>query len=88
MHNGLQLRSSPQAVLQAYSDIRRPRSQVVWDASRQAGMVYDHHGPHGPTAEGLMQDLQDLWKPIWRHDLDVEFNEAARQLRNNSTFSQ
>ncbi|KAI0699375.1 FAD/NAD(P)-binding domain-containing protein [Cerioporus squamosus] len=77
-----------QAVLQAYSDVRQPRSQTVWDASRRAGSVFDHHGTGGATVQGLTEDLQDLWKPVWSYDLDTEFEYAIAQLRNNATFSQ
>ncbi|RPD65123.1 FAD/NAD-P-binding domain-containing protein [Lentinus tigrinus ALCF2SS1-6] len=75
-----------QAILQVYSDIRRPRSQMVWDASQRAGAVYDGHGPRGPTAQGSAEDLRDLWKPVWRHDLDAEFEDAIGKLRSNTTF--
>ncbi|TFK80493.1 salicylate hydroxylase [Polyporus arcularius HHB13444] len=77
-----------QAVLQTYSDIRRPRSQIVWDASQRAGSVYDHHGPRGPTVQGLSEDLRDIWKPVWRYDLDAEFQQAVAKLHGNAIFAQ
>lgn len=69
-----------QAVLETYSNVRRPRAKAVWDASYRAGAVYDHHGPHGPTPEGVVQDLQHMWDPVWRWDLDAEFDAAVALL--------
>ncbi|KAI1788893.1 salicylate hydroxylase [Ganoderma leucocontextum] len=70
------------AVLEAYSAVRRPRAQTVWDASHRAGSIFDHHGPHGATPQGLAEDLKDLWGPVWRYDLDAEFDAAVAILRS------
>ncbi|KAM5540777.1 hypothetical protein V8D89_005421 [Ganoderma adspersum] len=67
-------------VLEAYSAIRRPRSKQVWDASHKAGAAFDHHGPSGTTPEGLLKDLQGMWDPVWRYDLDAEFAAAVALL--------
>ncbi|TBU49090.1 salicylate hydroxylase [Dichomitus squalens] len=74
-----------QSVLEAYSTIRRPRAQMVWEASHRAGSVYDHHGP---TAAGMAEDLRDLWMPIWRYEVENDFDTAISVLRTNATFSQ
>lgn len=66
-----------QAVLDAYPATRRSRWKAVWDASYNAGAVYDHHGPHGATSEGIMRDLQDMWDPVWTYDLDGEHEVAV-----------
>ncbi|PIL35070.1 hypothetical protein GSI_02858 [Ganoderma sinense ZZ0214-1] len=73
-------RSNLTAVLEAYSATRIPRSKQVWDASHKAGEVFDHQGPHGTTPAGLLEDLQGLWDPVWRHDLDAEFAAAVALL--------
>ena len=69
-----------QAVLHAYSEVRMPRSQTVWDASHRAGSIYDNHGPSGPTFEGMRRDLQDLWKPVWGYDIDDDVKAAVALL--------
>ncbi|KAI0699376.1 salicylate hydroxylase [Cerioporus squamosus] len=74
------------AVLKAYSDIRRSRAQMVWEVSDLAGKVYDFHGPHGSTPEGLREDLADMCAPIWHHDLDRDLESAVGILRANGTF--
>ncbi|KAI0715000.1 FAD/NAD-P-binding domain-containing protein [Earliella scabrosa] len=69
-----------EAVLHAYSEVRKPRSQTVWDASHRAGSIYDSHGPSGPTFEGMRRDLQDLWKPVWGYDIDDDVKAAVALL--------
>lgn len=78
----------PQAVLQAYSQVRRPRAQAVWELSHRAGCIYEHHGPHGPTREGLAEDLRDMMDPIWHYDLDGDVQSAVQILAENGTFGQ
>ncbi|KAI0639963.1 FAD/NAD-P-binding domain-containing protein [Trametes polyzona] len=69
-----------EAVLQAYSTVRRPRAQSVWDASYRAGSTYHLQGAHGRSHEGLRVDLQDQWKPIWHYDLDGDIRSACVSL--------
>ncbi|RPD82203.1 FAD/NAD-P-binding domain-containing protein [Lentinus tigrinus ALCF2SS1-7] len=75
------------AVLQTYSDVRRPRAQAVWEVSDRAGRVYDFHGPHGSTPEGLREDLEDICAPIWHYDLDRDLESAIEMLRANGSFA-
>lgn len=76
-----------QAVLNAYSEIRQPRSQTVWDASYNAGRIYDHHGPHEGALVDMAEDLRDLWKPVWLYDTDRDIETAISALRANATFN-
>lgn len=69
-----------QAVLDAYSAARRPRCKAVREANGHAGTAFDHHGPHGTTPEGLVEDFQNMWDPVWKHDLDAEFDAAVATL--------
>ncbi len=70
-----------QAAFKAYSEVRKPRCESVWAASCHAGSTYDHHGPHGPTSEGLSEDLKDLWTPIWRYNVDDDIELAVALLQ-------
>ncbi|KAI0800720.1 FAD/NAD-P-binding domain-containing protein [Fomes fomentarius] len=72
--------NSVEAAFKAYSEVRKPRCESVWTASYHAGSTYDHHGPHGPTSEGLSEDLKDLWKPIWRYNVDGDIDSAVALL--------
>lgn len=75
-----------QAVLQAYSAVRQPRAQGVWDASYRAGSTYHLQGPHGATKEGLCEDLKDMWKPVWHYDFDSDVNSAVDLLHRSGAF--
>ncbi|OBZ79798.1 Salicylate hydroxylase [Grifola frondosa] len=79
--------SNIEAVLQVYDNIRRPRSQMVWKGSDAAGELYDGCGKHGLDFEGIRQDLQDRWTPVWRHDLDGDFEAAIKRLRELEVFT-
>lgn len=81
--------TSPQAVLQAYSDFRLPRAQKTCDGSLFVGRVLDGNGPHGEDWEKLSEDISPeklLW-PLWRHDFDAEFATMVAQLREQGAFS-
>ncbi|OJT04462.1 Salicylate hydroxylase [Trametes pubescens] len=75
-----------EAVLQAYSAVRQPRAQSVWDASYRAGSTYHLQGPHGATKEGLCEDLKDMWKPVWHYDFLSDVNSAVDSLRRSGAF--
>ncbi|KAI0361039.1 FAD/NAD-P-binding domain-containing protein [Trametes cingulata] len=74
------------SVLQVYSEIRRPRAQMVWDRSRLAGSIYDGHGPHGTDWDNVSQDLEGLFASVWHHDLDADFEAALGSLRGRGAF--
>ncbi|KAI0361038.1 FAD/NAD-P-binding domain-containing protein [Trametes cingulata] len=78
-----------ESVLQVYSEVRRPRAQMVWEGSRFAGCVYDGNGPHGVDFEKVMEDLspERLFKPVWRHDIDGDFHDAVKLLREQGAFT-
>ncbi|KAI0673685.1 FAD/NAD-P-binding domain-containing protein [Trametes maxima] len=75
-----------EAVLKVYSDVRRPRAQSVWDASYRAGSAYHFRGAHGPSKEGLSEDMRDMWKPVWHYDLDSDVESALLALRESGAF--
>ncbi|EIW63965.1 FAD/NAD-P-binding domain-containing protein [Trametes versicolor FP-101664 SS1] len=75
-----------EAVLKAYSAVRQPRAQSVWDASYRAGSTYHLQGPHGATKEGLCEDLKDMWKPVWHYDFDSDVDTAVDSLRQSGAF--
>ena len=57
-----------QAVLKAYTVIRRPRAQEVWEAPQRASRVYEGHGGSGVSVEGR----------IWRI-MGVQVNDDPRR---------
>ncbi|KAI0673672.1 FAD/NAD-P-binding domain-containing protein [Trametes maxima] len=75
-----------ETVLQVYSDVRRPRAQAVWEGSRRAGRTYDGHGLHGTDWDKVPEDLDNQWRPVWRHDLDGDFDAAVALLRERGAF--
>ncbi|KAI0777182.1 FAD/NAD-P-binding domain-containing protein [Trametes elegans] len=75
-----------EAVLQVYSQIRRPRAQMVWDRSRLAGRIYDGNGPHGTDWAAARGDLEGLWTPVWRHGFDDEFGRVVGLLQERGAF--
>ncbi|KAI0756243.1 FAD/NAD(P)-binding domain-containing protein [Daedaleopsis nitida] len=75
-----------EAVLGAYSTIRQPRAQMVWEGSRRCGRVYDLQGPSGPTLEGIRKDLDNIFDPVWHHDMESDIARAVGALQENGTF--
>lgn len=76
-----------QSVLQAYDRIRRPRAQMVWEASYKAGRVYDGFGDHGLSPEGVKQDIGRQWDPVYKHDIDNDIEQAVAWLKEMSVFA-
>ncbi|RPD65133.1 FAD/NAD(P)-binding domain-containing protein [Lentinus tigrinus ALCF2SS1-6] len=76
-----------EAILEAYSRVRQPRAQMVWEGSRYVGRVYDLHGPSGPTSEGLRKDIGEVWGPVWHHNIEADLERAVASLRDNGTFA-
>ncbi|KAI0363144.1 FAD/NAD(P)-binding domain-containing protein [Pilatotrama ljubarskyi] len=75
-----------ESVFQVYSDIRRPRAQMVCERSHLAGSIYDGHGPHGMDWENVGQDLEGLFESVWHHDLDGDYETALASLRSRGAF--
>ncbi|KAH9897855.1 FAD/NAD-P-binding domain-containing protein [Cubamyces lactineus] len=66
--------------LKAYSDVRRPRAQSVWDASLHTGRNYDFHGQPEYSLGSLRTSLQDQWKSIWHYDFEKDIDHALQLL--------
>ncbi|KAI0780346.1 FAD/NAD-P-binding domain-containing protein [Trametes elegans] len=73
-------------VLEVYSQIRRPRAQMVWDGSRRAGRVYNGHGPHGTDWDHISADIEGQWAPVWQYDFDKEFDTVLGLLRERGAY--
>ncbi|OSX66927.1 hypothetical protein POSPLADRAFT_1072093 [Postia placenta MAD-698-R-SB12] len=79
--------SNVESVLQAYDRIRRPRAQMVWEASYRAGRVYDGFGDHGLSPEGVEQDIGRQWDPVYKHDIDNDIEQAVAWLKEMFIFA-
>ena len=75
-------------MIEAYSFVRRRRAEAVWESTFRAGSTYHYRGPSGGTTEGLCKDLQNMWVPIWGHNVDDDPTEAPARIRAKATFSQ
>ncbi|KAH9913314.1 salicylate hydroxylase [Epithele typhae] len=76
------------AVLTAYSHVRRPRSQDVWEGSKRAGMIYHLRGPSGATHEGIRKDIvSGMWQTVWNYDIDSDIVRAVEHLQASGTFA-
>ena len=73
-------------MLRAYSTIRQPRAQMVWEGSRYAGSIYDFHGPHGTTAEGIREDLRTMYDRVWHHDMASDMQQVLASLQQSGVF--
>ncbi|KAI0334384.1 FAD/NAD-P-binding domain-containing protein [Cubamyces sp. BRFM 1775] len=67
--------------VEAYSDVRRPRAQSVWDASLHTGSNYDFHGQREYPLAALRKGLQDQWRSIWHYDLEKDIDYALQLLQ-------
>ena len=74
-------------MFQAYSRIRQPRAQMVWERSRWAGSVYDYNSPAGRSPEAIRQDMRDKYHSIWHHDLEADIEEAIQSLRTAGHYT-
>lgn len=73
-----------------YSDVRRPRSQLVLDRSVQAGRISHGHGPSGFTKEGLREDLTtvDHWsEEAYVYPLNKNVDQALDILKKEGIFA-
>lgn len=75
-----------QRVLEVYDEIRRPRSQAVWDGSREAGKIFDGNGKSGPTVEGMRKDLPGMWDLVWDYEFDDDEQRAVTMLQERGVF--
>ncbi|CDO73093.1 hypothetical protein BN946_scf185007.g147 [Trametes cinnabarina] len=75
-------------VLQVYSQVRKPRAQMVWDRSYRNGRVYDGNGPHGTDWDHIGEDIEGMFHSVWRHDPNRDFEAAVQSLRERGAFPQ
>lgn len=76
-------------VLQAYSDVRRPRSQRIHDLGIRSGRIYQGRGSHGLEKEGLKQDVAeiDAWlENAYVHPINQDFEQAIEILCGRGVF--
>ncbi|KAM5536054.1 hypothetical protein V8D89_010312 [Ganoderma adspersum] len=76
-----------EVVLDTYSRVRRPRAQMVWDDSRNAGANYDMQGAGTSTLEGLRNELRTGFNPVWHYDIEVDVQRAIDVLREGRVFA-
>ncbi|KAI9067863.1 FAD/NAD-P-binding domain-containing protein [Trametes sanguinea] len=70
-----------------YSQLRHPRAQMVWERSRLTGRIYEGLGPHGQDWDRVGEDLQSLYPPVWRHDMEGDVEVAVTLLRERGAFA-
>ncbi|KAI9056981.1 FAD/NAD-P-binding domain-containing protein [Trametes sanguinea] len=73
-------------VLQVYSQLRKPRAQMVCDRSYHIGRIYDGQGPHRTDWDHIGEDLDGMFHSVWRHDVNDDFEGAVRALRESGVF--
>ncbi|OSD06217.1 FAD/NAD-P-binding domain-containing protein [Trametes coccinea BRFM310] len=73
-------------VLRAYTKVRQPRAQMVWDRSYRIGRIYDGNGPHGVDWDYIGEGLDGMFHSVWRHGLNDDFEAAVRALREGRAF--
>ena len=82
----LELIAYCQALLIEYSRIRKPRTQMVWQRSRNCGQAYDMNSPYGPTLEGTRKAVENQYEDVWRHDIDADIQSIVDSLRASGAF--
>lgn len=75
-----------EAVLGEYSRVRKPRAQMVWGGSLKAGRTYDQNGQYGPTPDGIRKALDNMYDPVWHHDMDDDVRDIVQALRDRGDF--
>lgn len=75
------LASRPQAVLEVYDAIRRPRACRVQRTSWEAGELYELRDPAVDDNEPLLsKTLAERFDWLWSHDMQGDLQEAREQL--------
>lgn len=72
--------------MQVYDELRRPRSQRVWDLSYQSGVVSDGLGLHGVSACGIAQDMGGLQDYVWSYVVGEDVEIAVKRLQARGVF--
>jgi salicylate hydroxylase len=70
--------------LKAYSTVRQPRVQKVWEDSRRAGDLYDGRA----SADSLFLDeMKAMWAHVWDYPQDKGLNDAVALLTEMGVFA-
>jgi salicylate hydroxylase len=73
-----------EAAFKVYDTIRRPRSQKLVTASREAGQLYDLE-LEGDDTERVRSNLLQRLDWVWKHDLTIDLEEAKKLLLKASS---
>ncbi|KAJ8469579.1 hypothetical protein ONZ45_g16846 [Pleurotus djamor] len=73
------------SVLEAYDQVRRPRANMVLEASARTGRCYEAYTEDIP-AEEAKEGLQGIWDPVWHHDIENDINDAFGTLIGRGIF--
>ncbi|KAK7465533.1 hypothetical protein VKT23_005507 [Stygiomarasmius scandens] len=75
-------------VLAQYNRIRPPRANSVLRGSTRAGDIYDSFHPESKNGIPEMEKLlEDIWEPVWNHDLKKDILDCVGLLEKNGVFS-
>ncbi|GJE88012.1 FAD-dependent oxidoreductase [Phanerochaete sordida] len=74
-------------VLKVYDELRRPRSQRVWDESTEAGKIRDGCGPSGFTIEGIRKDLTGALDYVNSYKLGEDVLQAELMLKQRGVYA-
>lgn len=70
-----------------YDELRRPRSQKVWDQSTAASKIRDGLGPSGFTVEGISKDLTGNLDYVNSYKLGEDVRQAEQMLKDRRVFA-
>lgn len=77
--HALRARIDITAAFRAYDMVRRPRTQLLVETSREAGRVWSFERHEiGSDLEKVAREVQTRWGWIWEEDLRAEVEEGRR----------
>ena len=59
---------------------------MVWEGSRRTGRTYDQNGPYGPTPDGIRKALENMYDPVWHHEMEDDIHDILQALREKGAF--
>lgn len=69
-----------EAVFAAFDHVRRPRTQRLVTASKEAGEIYEFEAL-GDDVERITENLQQRYEWIWDEELDAQLEKAQAFLK-------
>ncbi len=69
-----------EAVFEGFDHVRRPRTQRLVTASKEAGEIYEFEAL-GDDVERITENLQQRYEWIWDEDLDAQLEKAQAFLK-------